>query len=183
MAADEIGPNYAALAALYEEWMRGELRRLALIAGGVVRGYHDTPAAARDAVRALPGAVTHALVATLWPLDGWRHPRFVVDSYLRADSPVPAPMQASDPLARDFLLAEQLRHAATDADMAAPYLLIKDGAVLGRYERVTRARQAVAAAQPPLAPVVFTSLRPGRAGPFSLMTLQALMDTESFHSW
>jgi hypothetical protein len=55
-------------------------------------------------------------------------------------------------------------------------VLIKDGAALGRFRRVTQARQVVDAALPPLAPVVFTSLRLGWIAPFTIMVLQALVE-------
>lgn len=221
---DEVSRNYAALEPLYAEWARGEPGRLALVAGGALHGYYPTPAAAREAVQTLPETVGHALVATLWPLDGWRHPRFVVESYRRPGLAPPAGIEGTDPLTRDFLLAERLRHEAIDAGAspratnggdpagtihggdppsvahfgepagairgdepagatiagspAAPYLLIKNGAVLARFRRVAQVRQAVDAAMPPLAPVLFTSLRPGRAGPFEVMVLQALTDRD-----
>jgi hypothetical protein len=86
-------------------------------------------------------------------------------------------MEAQDPLARDFLLAEQLRRDnPTPEDLSRPYVLIKDGAVLGRFRRVTQARQVVDAALPPLAPVLFTSLRLGWIAPFTVMVLQALVE-------
>jgi hypothetical protein len=72
-------------------------------------------------------------------------------------------------------VAERLRRDnPTPEDLATPYVLIKDGAVLGRFRRVTQARQAVDAALPPLAPVLFTSLRLGRIAPFTIMVLQVL---------
>lgn len=147
-----------------------------------------------------------ALVVALWPLGGWRHPRLVVESYRRSDAPTPTPSSAvympalptaasmpasplegldsptlpldtPDLLARDFLTAEALRRTdpAPD-DVERPYLLLKDGTVLARYGRVTSARSRIDAAHPPLAPVVFTSLRLGRAGPFNIMVLHALLD-------
>ena len=195
-AGGDVARNYTALAALYVEWARAtEPGRLALVTDGVVRDYYATPAAARAAVGVLPDTIGHALVATLWPLDGWRHPRFVVESYLRRGGAPPAPSVAADPLTRDFLLAERLRYEITDVgnsagpinagaststptagDLDAPYLLIKDSAVLARFRRVAQARQAVDAALPPLPPVLFTSLRQGRMGPFDIMVLQALID-------
>ena len=62
---------------------------------------------------------------------------------------------------------------------SAPYVLIKDGAVRGRFRRVTQARQAVDAAPPPLAPVLFTSLRRGGIAPLTIMVLQALVERPS----
>ncbi len=194
-AESEGARNVAAVAALYDQWAQGRPGRYALIAGGGVRATVDGAAAARDAVLALPSAVASALVVALWPQEGWRHPRLVIEAYRRTNAPAPAPAPApaeldrpflSDPLLRGFLLAERLHGTtlsgqgtgiATDSDAQAhPYLLIKDGVVLARYKRVTQARQAVAAALPPLAPVIFTSLRLGSLGPFSLMVQQALLD-------
>jgi len=80
-------------------------------------------------------------------------------------------------LLRDILAAEGLRpDGDAPDDLREPYLLIKDGALLGRYTRVTRVRQRVDAAMPPLAPVLFTSLRPARYGPFDFIVLQSLID-------
>jgi len=185
--------NVAAVATLYDKWAQGRPGRYALIAGGNVRATIDGAAAARAAVLALPGAIASALVVALWPQEGWRHPRLVIDAYRRTNAPAPAPTLAkpdspflSDPLLRGFLLAERLHGAslveqetgiATNPDRQTyPYLLIKDGVVLTRYKRVTQARQAVAAAMPALAPVIFTSLRLGSLGSFSLMVQQALLD-------
>ena len=177
MAEDEYAANYVALAALHGEWTRGEPGRFALVAGGAVQGFYRTLAEARSGVRALPQSLSHALVVALWPLDGWRHPRLAVDSHRRFGSALPATMEAQDPLARDFLLAEQLRRdTPTPEDLSTPYVLIKDGAALARFRRVTQARQVVDAAMPPLAPVIFASLRPGRIAPFSIMALQALVE-------
>ncbi len=174
MSADEIAADYAALASLYGVWGQGESDRYALVADGSVREIYPALSDARRAVLALPAATAHALVMTLQPLGGWRHPRFVVEAYRRHDSVVSTSSAPADPLAHDFLLAERLSADAALDD--TPYLLIKDGTVLGRYRRVTQARQAVDAAQPPLAPVVFTSLRPGHAGPFTFLVLQALIE-------
>ena len=55
-------------------------------------------------------------------------------------------------------------------------MLIKDGAVLGRFRCVTQARQVVDAALPPLAPVIFASLRLGWIAPLTIMVLQALVE-------
>jgi len=186
----EDARNVAAVAALYDEWAQGRPGRYALIAEGGVMATIDGATAARDAVLALPGAVASALVVALWPQEGWRHPRLVIDAYRRTDTPIatsPAvsdvPPLLSDPLLQSFLLAQLLHGEALAAretgvgsdPQAFPYLLIKDGVVLTRYKRVTQARQAVAAAMPPLAPVIFTSLRLGSLGPFSLMVQQALL--------
>jgi hypothetical protein len=177
VAEDEYAANYAALASLYGEWAHGTPARFALVAGGIVHGVYPTLAEARRGVQALPQGLNHALVAALWPLDGWRHPRLAVDSHRRLGSAPPATMEAQDPGARDFLLAEQLRRdSPTPEDLSRPYALIKDGAVLGRFRRVTQARQVVDAALPPLAPVLFTSLRPGWIAPFTIMVLQALVE-------
>jgi hypothetical protein len=174
---DEYATNYAALAALYGEWAQGKPARFALVAGGAVQGLYRTLAEARRSVQALPQSPSHALVVPLWPLDGWRHPRLAVDSHRRLGSAPPATMEAQDPLARDFLVAEQLRRDnPTPEDLIRPYVLIKGGAVLGRFRRVTQARQVVDAALPPLAPILFTSLRPGWIAPFTIMVLQALME-------
>jgi hypothetical protein len=174
VSGEEIAANYAALASLYGAWGRGKADCYALVADGAVQEMYSTLSDARRAVLALPAVTAHALVVVLQPLGGWRHPRFVVEAYWRPDSALPASSAPPDPLTRDFLLAERL--SADTAPGDAPYLLIKDGAVLGRYRRVTQARQAVDAAQPPLAPVVFTSLRPGHAGPFTFLVLQALVE-------
>ncbi len=183
--------NVAAVAALYDEWAQGRPGRYALIAGGVVMATIDGATATRDAVLALPSAIASALVVALWPQEGWRHPRLVIDAYRRTDTPIPTSLAVSDvpPLLSDsllqgFLLAQLLhgealaaRETGVGSDRQAfPYLLIKDGVVLTRYRRVTQARQAVAAAMPPLTPVIFTSLRLGSLGPFSLMVQQALLD-------
>ncbi len=186
---NEDARNVAAVAALYDQWAQGRPGRYALIAGGVVMATIDGSMATRAAVLALPGAVASALVVALWPQEGWRHPRLVIDAYRRTNAPAltePDSPFLSDPILRGFLLAERLHDAslaeqetgiATDPDRQTyPYLLIKDGVVLTRYKRVTQARQAVAAAMPPLAPVIFTSLRLGSLGPFSLMVQQALLD-------
>jgi hypothetical protein len=174
---DEYAANYAALASLYGEWAQGKPARFALVAGGAVQGLYRTLAEARSGVPALPQGLSHALVAALWPLDGWRHPRLAVDSHRRLGSAPPVTTEARDPLARDFLVAEQLRRDnPTPEDLATPYVLIKDGAVLGRFRRVTQARQAVDAALPPLAPVLFASLRLGWVAPCTIMVLQALVE-------
>jgi hypothetical protein len=174
---DEYAANYAALASLYGEWAQGKPARFALVAGGTVQGSYRTLAAARSGVQALPQGLSHALVVALWPLDGWRHPRLAVDSHRRLGSAPPVATEARDTLARDFLVAEQLRRDdPTAEDLSAPYVLIKDGAVLGHFQRVTQARQAVDAALPPLAPVLFASLRLGWIAPFTLMVLQALVE-------
>ena len=174
---DEYAANYAALVSLYGEWAQGKPAHFALVAGGAVQGLYRTLAEARSGVQALPQGLNHALVAALWPLDGWRHPRLAVDSHRRLGSAPPATMDAQDPLACDFLVAEQLRRDnPTPEDLSTPYVLIKDGAVLGRFQRVTQARQVVDAALPPLAPVLFTSLRPGWIAPFTIMVLQALVE-------
>ena len=174
---DEYAANYAALASLYGEWAQGKPARFALVAGGAVQGSYRTLAEARRGVQALPQSLSHALVAALWPLDGWRHPRLAVDSHRRLGSASPGTTEAQDPLARDFLVAEQLRRDnPTPEDLSAPYALIKDGVVLGRFRRVTQARQVVDAAVPPLAPVLFASLRCGWVAPFTIMVLQALVE-------
>lgn len=202
MAGGGVVEDYAALAELYLRWRRGEQGHYALVAGGVVRETYDSLAGAREAVQVLGAreGIDAALVVALWPLGGWRHPRLVVESYCRADVPVsmpalppdalaPAtvpsgapdsstlPLDTPDLLARDFLAAEARRRTdpAPD-DVERPYLLLKDGAVLARYGRVTSVRSRIDAAHPPLAPVVFTSLRLGQAGPFSIMVLHALLD-------
>ena len=178
MAEDEYVANYAALASLYGAWAQGKPARFALVAGGAVQEYYRTLAEARSGVQALPQGLSHALVAALWPLDGWRHPRLAVDSHRRLGSASPVTTETRDPLARDFLVAEQLRRDnPTLQELSAPYVLIKDGAVLGRFRRVTQARQVVDAALPPLAPVLFTSFRPGWITPFTIMVLQALVET------
>jgi hypothetical protein len=175
---DDYTRNYAALTPLYGEWARGQPERFALVAAGEVRAIHNSLTAAHGAVRLLPDTVDHALIVALWPLEGWRHPRFVVESLRHPGSPPPTEVATPDPLARDFLVAERLRRDdPTEDEPPEPYLLIKDGALLGRYKRVTQARQAVDAAMPPLAPVVFTSLRLGRIGEFKSMVLQALIAT------
>lgn len=177
MAEDEYAANYAAVASLYDEWAQGKPAHFALVAGGAMQGSYRTLVEARSGVQALPQSRGHALVVALWPLDGWRHPRLAVDSHRRLGSAPPATMEAQDPLARDFLLAEQLRRdPPTPEDLSSPYVLIKDGAVLGRFRRVTQARQVVDAARPPLAPVIFASLRPGWIAPFTIMVLQALVE-------
>ncbi len=178
MTSDEDARDYRALQALYGEWTHGEPSRFAVVAGGALHGVYDAQATARGVLSALPAHVARAFVVPLWPLDGWRHPRFVVESYCRPGSPLPAAPQPADPLLRDFLVAEELRRdrERTGAPDGYPYVLIKDGALLGRYKRVTQARQRVDAAMPPLAPVVFTSLRPARVGLFDLMVLQALVE-------
>ena len=174
---DEYAANYAALVSLYGEWAQGKPARFALVAGGAVQGFYRMLAEARSGVQALPQSLSHALVVALWPRDGWRHPRLAVDSHRRLGSAPPTTMEARDPLARDFLVAEQLRRDnPTPEDLSTPYVLIKDGAVLGRFRRVTQARQVVDAALPPLAPVLFTSLRPGWIAPFTIMVLQALVE-------
>jgi hypothetical protein len=174
---DEYAANYATLASLYGEWAQGKPARFALVAGGIVLGFYRTLVEARSGVQALPQGLSHALVVALWPLDGWRHPRLAVDSLRRLGSAPPTTMEARDLLARDFLLAEQLRRDnPTPEDLSMPYELIKDGAVLGRFRRVTQARQVVDAALPPLAPVLFTSLRLGWIAPFTIMVLQALVE-------
>jgi len=206
----EDARNVAAVAALYDQWTHGRPGRYALIAGGGVRATVDGTTATRDAVLTLPGDLAGALVVALWPQEGWRHPRLVIEAYRRTNAPAPAPVSVpvpvpvpasaepdspflSDPTLRGFLLAQRLHGAllaeqgtgtATDPDtQARPYLLIKDGVVLARYKRVTQARQAVAAALPPLAPVIFTSLRLGSLGPFSLMVQQALLDAVGSGQW
>ncbi len=206
----EDARNVAAVAALYDQWAHGRPGRYALIAGGGVRATVDGTTATRDAVLTLPGDLAGALVVALWPQEGWRHPRLVIEAYRRTNAPAPAPVSVpvpvpvpasaepdspflSDPTLRGFLLAQRLHGAllaeqgtgtATDPDtQARPYLLIKDGVVLARYKRVTQARQAVAAALPPLAPVIFTSLRLGSLGPFSLMVQQALLDAVGSGQW
>ncbi len=182
MTSDEDARDYRALRALYGEWTRGEPLQFAVVAAGALRGVYDAQATARGVLLTLPAHVTRAFVVPLWPLDGWRHPRFVVESYRRPGSPLPVAPQSNDPLVRDFLVAEGLRRdqerlGTSDGPREPyPYALIKDGALLGRYKRVTQARQRIDAAMPPLAPVVFTSLRPARVGPFDLMVLQALVD-------
>jgi hypothetical protein len=174
---EEYAANYAALASLYAEWALGKPACFALVAGGSVPGVYRTLAEARRGVQALPHSLSHALVVALWPLDGWRHPRLAVDAHRRLGSAPPARMEAQDPLACDFLLAEQLRRdTPTPEDLSTPYMLIKDGAVLGRFRRVTQARQVVDAALPPLAPVLFASLRLGWIAPFTIMVLQALVE-------
>jgi hypothetical protein len=177
VAQDEYAANYAALASLFGEWAQGKSARFALVAGGAVQGLYGTLAEARSGVQALPQGLNHALVVALWPLDGWRHPRLAVDSHRRLGSAPFVTTEAPDPLARDFLVAEQLRRDnPTPEDLSRPYVLIKDGAVLGRFRRVTQARQVVDAALPPLAPVLFASLRLGWIAPFTIMALQALME-------
>jgi hypothetical protein len=177
MAEDEYAANYAALASLYGEWAQGRPARFALVAGGIVHGVYPTLAEARSGVQALPQGLNHALVAALWPLDGWRHPRLAVDSHRRIGSAPPTTMEAREALARDFLVAEQLRRDnPTPEDLSTPYVLIKGGAVLGRFRRVSQARQVVDAALPPLAPVLFSSLRLGWITPFTIMVLQALVE-------
>jgi len=173
----EDARDYMALRALYDRWLVGEPGRYAAVAEGALRGVYDAQAAARGALLALPGHVARAYVVPLWPLDGWRHPRFVVESYRRLGVPPPAVDLADDAPLRDMLVAEGLRRdePAPD-DPREPYLLIKDGALLGRFKRVTQVRQQIDAAMPPLAPVVFTSLRPAHYGPFNLMVLQALVE-------
>jgi hypothetical protein len=179
VAEDEYAANYAALASLYGEWAQGKPARFALVAGGMVQGVYRALAEARSGVQALPRSLSHALVMALWPLDGWRHPRLAVDSHRRLGGAPPATTEARDPLARAFLVAEQLRRDnPTPEDLTAPYVLIKDGAVLGRFRRVTQARQVVDAALPPLAPVLFASLRPGWVAPFTIMVLQALVEKD-----
>lgn len=185
VTGDEDARDYMALQALYGRWTEGQPQRFAVVAEGAVRGVHGAPAAARGVLLTLPDHVAHAYVVPLWPLEGWRHPRFVVESYRRRAAPppvVPAVPGAAGPLMRDFVVAEHLR-PELDApdDLREPYLLIKDGALLGRYKRVTQVRQRVDAAMPPLAPVVFTSLRPARYGPFNLMILQALVELPGAH--
>lgn len=173
----DITDDYAALALLYGEWAQGGPDRYALVAGGTVQSVVPALSEARRAVVALPDALTHALVVALQPLGGWRHPRFVIEAYRRDGHTAFTPPVSGDPLTRDFLLAESLVGGASQRDdLAAPYLLIKDGAVLGRYRRVTQARQVVDAALPPLAPVVFTSLRLGRSALFTVLVLQALVE-------
>jgi len=180
VTADRDARDYMALRALYGRWTEGEPQRFAVVAEGALRGVHGALAEARGVLLMLPDHVACAYVVSLWPLDGWRHPRFVVESYRRPGAPPPAAPPApgrTGPLMRDFVAAEQLRLERDAAgDLREPYLLIKDGVLLGRYKRVTQARQRVDAAMPPLAPVVFTSLRPARYGPFGLMVLQALVD-------
>ncbi len=178
MTSDEDARDYRALQTLYGEWTRGEPSRFAVVAAGALQGVYDAQATARGVLFTLPAHVARAFVVPLWPLDGWRHPRFVVESYRRSGSPLPVAPQAADPLVRDFIVAEELRRdqERSGAPDGYPYALIKDGALLGRYKRVTQARQRVDAAMPLLAPVVFTSLRPARVGPFDLMVLQALVD-------
>jgi hypothetical protein len=174
---DEYAANYAALASLYGKWAQGKPTHVALVAGGAVQGSYRALAEARSGAQALPHSLSHALVVALWPLDGWRHPRLAVDSHRRLGSAPPATTEARAPLARDFLLAEQLRRDnPTPEDLSTPYVLIKDGAVLGRFRRVTQARQVVDAALPPLAPVIFASLRLGWIAPFTIMVLQALVE-------
>jgi len=178
----EDARDYIALEALYVRWAtgEGERGRYGVVAEGDLRGVHGAQAAARAALLTLPDHIARAYVVPLWPLDGWRHPRFVVESYRRPGSPppaVPAAILAGDLLLRDILAAEGLRpDGDAPDDLREPYLLIKDGALLGRYTRVTRVRQRVDAAMPPLAPVLFTSLRPARYGPFDFIVLQALVD-------
>ncbi len=168
--------NLTALLPLYDEWARGRPGEYALVARGTAQGVYGGQDAARRALLALPDVVGHAFIMALWPLPGWRHPRLVVDSYRRIGAPRPTLHTASDPLAADILAAEGLRRdAPTAEDVREPYLLVKDGAVLARYRRVTQARQAIDAAHPPLAPIVFTSLRPGHIGPFTIMVLQLLV--------
>ena len=180
VAEYEYAANYAALASLYGTWRQGVSGRYALVAGGAVQGSYRTLAEARSGVQALPQSRGHALVVALWPLDGWRHPSLAVDSYRRPGSAPPATTEAHDPLTRDFLVAEQLRrNNPSPEDLSRPYVLIKDGAVLARFRRVTQARQVVDAALPPLAPVLFTSLRLGGLAPFTIMVLQALVERPS----
>lgn len=188
MSGDDVAGDYAALASLYSAWTHGASDRYALVTGGTVHATDYTFAAARRAVLDRPDGMAHALVVALQPLGGWRHPRFVVEVYRRSgnrgnrgnrqsSSVLPVSTEMTDPLARAFLLAESLSgDVGAPDELQAPYLLLKDGAVLGRYKRVTQARQAVDAAMPPLAPVVFTSLRLGNAGPWSVMVLQALVE-------
>jgi len=178
MTSDEDARDYRALQELYKEWARGEPSRFAVVAAGALQGVYDAQAPARGVLLTLPQEVARAFVVPLWPLDGWRHPRFVVESYRRPGSPLPLTPQSDDPLMRDFLVAEELRRDQERLETPDnyPYALIKDGALLGRYKRVTQARQRIDAAMPPLAPVVFTSLRPARVGSFDLMVLQALVD-------
>lgn len=162
---------------LYGRWMAGETQRYAVVAADSLQGTYGGQSAAREMLITLPDAVERAFVVPLWPLDGWRHPRFVVESYRRPGAPPPDVSGISDALIRDFLVAEVLRRdKPTPDELREPYLLIKDGALLARYKRVTQVRQAIAAAMPPLAPVVFTSLRPAHYGPFTLMVLQALVE-------
>jgi hypothetical protein len=177
VAEDEYAANYAALASLYCEWAQGKPAHFALVAGGAVQESYRTLAEARRSVQALPQGLQHALVVALWPLDGWRHPRLAVDSHRRLGSAPPTTTEARDSLARSFLVAERLRRDnPTPEDLSTPYVLIKDGTVLGRFRRVTQARQVVDAALPPLAPVLFTSLRLGWIAPFTIMVLQALVE-------
>lgn len=178
MGNDDYARNYAALTALYEEWARGWPERFALIALGEAQSCFSNLVAAHSAVSSLPGTVHHALIVALWPQEGWRHPRLVAESLRRQSSPPPTSIVPTDPLARDLMLAERMRpDVPVEGEPTEPYLLIKDGALLGRYKRVTQVRQAVAAAMPPLAPVVFASLRQGRIGDFSSMVLQALAES------
>jgi hypothetical protein len=178
MTSDEDARDYRALQELYKEWARGEPSRFAVVAAGALQGVYDAQATARGVLLTLPEEVARVFVVPLWPLDGWRHPRFVVESYRRPGSPLPLAPQSDDPLMRDFLVAEELRRdqERSGAPDGYPYVLIKAGALLGRYKRVTQARQRIDAAMPPLAPTVFTSLRPARVGSFDLMVLQALVD-------
>ena len=178
MTSDEDARDYRALQTLYRKWAHGEPSRFAVVAAGALQDVYETQATARGALLTLPQEVVHAFVVPLWPLDGWRHPRFVVESYRRPGSPLPVAPQSDDPLVRDFLVAEELRRGQerSETPETYPYALIKDGALLGRYKRVTQARQRIDAAMPPLAPIVFTSLRPAHVGPFDLMVLQALVE-------
>ena len=187
MTSDEGVRNYRALQTLYREWAHGEPSRFAVVAAGALQGIYETQATARGVLLTLPEEVARAFVVPLWPLDGWRHPRLVVESYCRPGSPLPVAPQSGDSLARaslvrGFLVAEELRRdqerlGTSDGPREPyPYALIKDGALMGRYKRVTQARQRIDAAMPPLAPIVFTSLRPAHVGPFNLMVLQALVE-------
>lgn len=172
--------NLRALPRLYQAWTTTDPSRdlHALIVGGAVVAdavaaetafaslAHDFPTA--------PGA----LIVALGRLDGWRHPRLVVSS-LRRDGWGGAKESAhlDDPILRDLAAAEALRPARDEDAPETPYVLLKDGTVYARFARVSKVRQAVAAAAPALAPVTFVSLRLGHAGPFDLLVSQVLVES------
>ncbi len=175
----DLADNLQALPRLYHTWTATDPGRglHALIVGGAVVAeavaletastmlLHDFPTA--------PGA----LIVALGQLDGWRHPRLVVSSLGRAGRTERGrPLRFDDPILRDLAAAEALRPARDEAVPEAPYVLLKDGTVYARFARVSKARQAVAAAAPVLAPVAFVSLRLGRLGPFDLLAAQVLVE-------
>lgn len=157
---------------LYSLWRDGSHGYAALI----VEGEIVEPLIGLEEVRTLLLArePARALVVLLWPLGGWRHPRLVVDHYRHVERTSVDYALPIDPLARDFAVTASLA-ALPQTEESGAYILVREEALLARYRRVSSVRQAIDAADPPLAPVVFGSSRLGHVGPYTIMPLQGLL--------